>query len=120
MANLASRARGRWGEQRAADHYRALGFELVARNWRCPVRELPGELDLIVRSGELIVFCEVKARQRAGFGGAANAVDDAKQARIRALAAAWLAEQSAGGEVDVRFDVIAIEGVTLTHLRSAF
>ena len=67
-------------------------------------------------------LCAMSVRRWSSWktGGAANAVDDAKQARIRALAAAWLAEQSAGGEVDVRFDVIAIEGVTLTHLRAAF
>jgi putative endonuclease len=119
VVNLASRSRGRWGERRAAAHYRALGFEILALNWRSPVRELPGELDLVVARDRLLVFCEVKARQRSGYGGAARAVDEVKQARIRALAAAWLADHG-GGDLDVRFDVIAIDGVTLTHLESAF
>ena len=119
MVNLASRSRGRWGERRAAAHYRALGFEIVALNWRSPVRELPGELDLVVEREGLLVFCEVKARQSSGYGGAARAVDEVKQERIRALAAAWLAG-SDRDDVDVRFDVIAIDGVTLTHLESAF
>jgi putative endonuclease len=83
------------------------------------VRELPGELDLVVAREGLLVFCEVKARQGTGYGGAAGAVDDIKQARIRALAAAWLADHE-GDDVDVRFDVIAIDGVELTHLESAF
>ena len=119
MPNLANRSRGRWGEARAAAHYRALGCEILARNWRSPFRALPGELDLIVLDGRGVVFCEVKARVSPGFGGAAHAVDDAKQARIRALAGAWLAHEQLT-DVDVRFDVIAIDGVTLTHIPSAF
>jgi putative endonuclease len=118
VPNLASRSRGRWGEARAAAHYRSMGFELVDRNWRSPLRGLPGELDLILRHGAQIVFCEVKARRSVGYGGAAHAVDEAKQARIRALAAAWLSANEIG-DVDVRFDVIAIDGVTLTHHESA-
>ena len=119
MPNLASRSRGRWGEARAAAHYRAIGFEILDRNWRSPLRALPGELDLVLRRGDQIVFCEVKARRTAGFGGAAHAVDHVKQARIRALAEAWLAANRLG-HLDVRFDVIAIDGVTLTHHESAF
>lgn len=122
MGNMASRSRGRWGEDRAAAHLRSLGFEIVARNWRSGWRELPGELDLIARRGDLVVFCEVKARQRSGYGGAAIAVGETKQARIRALAAAWLAadDSPVDADVDVRFDVIAIEGVALTHHAAAF
>jgi putative endonuclease len=119
VPNLASRSRGRWGEARAAAHYRTLGFEIVDRNWRSPLRALPGELDLVVRDGDRIVFCEVKARQSVGYGGAAYAVGEAKQARIRALAQAWLTARRLD-DVDVRFDVIAIDGVRLTHHESAF
>ena len=119
MANLASRSRGRWGETRAAAHFRSLGFEIVESNWRSPVRALPGELDLILLRDDLVVFCEVKARRSTGYGGAAHAVDQSKQTRIRALAEAWLIENWLGA-VDVRFDVVAIDGVKLTHLESAF
>ena len=119
MPNLASRSRGRWGEARAAAHFRSLGFEVVERNWRSPIRSLPGELDLILLRDGLVVFCEVKARQSRGYGGAAYAVDAEKQARIRSLAEAWMTENWLG-DVDVRFDVIAIDGVQLTHLESAF
>src|SRR5262245_44481757 len=102
---MASRSRGRWGEDRATAHYRTRGFDVVDRNWRSDLRELPGELDLIVRRGDLLVFCEVKARQRAGFGGAACAVDEVEQSRIRALAEAWL-RANPDTDVDIRFDVI--------------
>ena len=119
MPNLASRSRGRWGEARAAAHFRSLGFEVVDRNWRSPIRSLPGELDLILMRDDLLVFCEVKARQSRGYGGAAHAVDAQKQTRIRALAEAWLMDNRVG-DVDMRFDVVAIDGVQLTHLESAF
>ena len=69
--DLSNRARGRWGEDLAAGHYRRLGYEILDRNWRSPT----GELDLIVRIGGTIVFSEVKARRTADFGPAASAVD---------------------------------------------
>lgn len=110
-------ARGRWGEDRAAARLRWLGFEVIDRNWRSPEREVPGELDVVARCDDLVVFCEVKARRSAGR--AVFAVDEAKQSRLRALAEAWLRSHDVG-EVDVRFDVIAIEGVRLHHYEAAF
>lgn len=117
-SDWSSRARGRWGEDRAAARYRSLGFDLVGRNWRSPERELPGELDVIARRGDLVVFCEVKARGRSGR--AWWAVREEKQARVRSLAAVWLRSSGLDGEVDVRFDVIAIDGVRLEHYEAAF
>ena len=118
MGSTATGSRGRWGEDRAAAHYRSIGFEVVARNWRSGIRDLPGELDLIVRRPGLVVFCEVKARRRSDFGVAAIAVDDGKQWRTRSLAEAW--SRSHPHDDDVRFDVIAIDGVALTHYPAAF
>ena len=126
-ANLANRSLGRWGEDRAAAHFRALGYELLDRNWRSPWRELPGELDVIARTSgpgtQVIVFCEVKTRRSAQHGGAAMAVGEAKQQRVRALAEAWLRARASDAEefdAHVRFDVVAIDGVRLTHYESAF
>jgi putative endonuclease len=111
----ARQALGRWGEDLAAAHYRRHDFEILDRNWRCP----QGELDLVVRAGRLVVFCEVKTRRSAAFGAAAEAVDHRKQVRLRRLAAAWLAAHDVRG-VDVRFDVAAIDGVRLSVLEGAF
>ncbi|HEY5663566.1 MAG TPA: YraN family protein [Ilumatobacter sp.] len=120
--DLSRRARGAWGEGRAAGHLRALGFTVVDRNWRPPERELRGDLDVVARRGDLIVFCEVKARRRPLHGGAAAAVDGLKQQRVRDLAASWLRQRGLAGadDLELRFDVIAIDGVTLTHHRGAF
>lgn len=120
MADLSNRARGRWGEAVAARHLRSLGFTVLDAPWRPPEPELRGDLDLVARRGDLVVFCEVKARRDAGrFGGAVAAVGPVKQERIRVLAASWLRHHRPG-DVDVRFDVIAIDGVRLTHYEAAF
>jgi putative endonuclease len=113
--SLANQARGRWGERRAAAHYQRLGYHVLDRNWRCP----HGEIDLVVRRGDTVVFCEVKTRRTAAYGGPAEAVDHRKQVRIRRLAAAWLHAHEIR-RVEVRFDVVAITGVDLDVIEAAF
>jgi putative endonuclease len=113
--SLANQARGRWGERRAATHYQRLGYQVLDRNWRCSL----GEIDLVLRRGHTVVFCEVKTRRSAAFGGGAEAVDHRKQTRIRRLAAAWLQAHDIG-RVDVRFDVVAITGVEVQVIEAAF
>ena len=107
------------GERRAAAWYEARGYEILARNWRC--RE--GELDLVARRGGVLAFCEVKARSGTAFGVPAEAVTAAKQARIRRLAARWLAEHGSGlgrRPGTIRFDVAAILGEGLEVFEEAF
>jgi putative endonuclease len=115
VPDLSKRARGQWGEDRACTYYRRLGYEIVERNWRCEM----GEIDVVVRRGDTVVFCEVKTRRSSGFGGAAAAVDHRKQRRIRRLAAAWLETRQVRG-VEVRFDVVAITGVDVELIEGAF
>jgi putative endonuclease len=92
---------------------------VVDAGWRPPERELRGDIDLVARRGDLVVFCEVKARRSDAFGGAVAAVTPAKQAQVRRLAESWL--RAAGSPpVDVRFDVVAIDGVRLSHYEAAF
>ena len=67
----------------------------------------------------LVVICEVKARRSTAFGPAAGAVGPVKQQRLRRLAAAWLAASGVRG-VEVRFDVVAINGRTLEVIPNAF
>ena len=110
---------GRWGEDRAATEYRRLGYEVIDRNWRHRL----GEIDLIVRRDDVIVFCEVKTRRSDRYGVPGAAVTSSKQLRLRRLAAAWLAEQRMRGvdmRCDVRFDVVAITGTRLTRYEAAF
>ena len=83
--------------------YRARGYDVLDRNWR--VRE--GELDLVVRRGRTIVFCEVKTRRGDAFGTPFEAVTPTKQRRLRTLALRWLAEHDHRGP-SLRFDVAAV------------
>jgi putative endonuclease len=110
---------GRAGEDAAAAFYRKCGFRVVDRNYRCRA----GEIDLVVRRGRLLVFCEVKTRASRYWGGPAEAVGALKQNRIRRSAGAWLAEHR-GGRRELRFDVVSVTaadgGLELTHLPGAF
>jgi putative endonuclease len=110
---------GYLGERLAADMYRRLEFEVVDRNWRCG----EGELDLVLRRDDLVIFCEVKTRRGDRFGLPAEAVDYRKRARLRRLAAEWLADAGVG-RVRIRFDVVSVivrsTGPEVTHLPEAF
>ena len=99
----ARRALGDAGEDAVAAWYEAAGFTVVARNWR--VRE--GEIDLVAADAGVLVFCEVKTRRSDRFGHPAEAVTQTKQARIRRLAARFLAENETP-RLRVRFDVAAV------------
>jgi putative endonuclease len=114
-ADFSNLARGRWGEDRAAAHYRSLGHDVVDRNWRSPT----GELDLVVVDGTTYVFSEVKARRTADYGPAAAAVTIAKQRRIRQLAVEWLRAHDVNAS-SIRFDVVAITGNELELITDAF
>lgn len=127
-ATTARGALGRYGEDVAAQHLVGAGLTVLARNWRC--RE--GELDIVACEGDALVICEVKTRRGVGFGTPLDAVTPAKAARIRRLAAHWLAVQRADGErasgvgySQVRFDVVSVlrpatGPAIVEHLRGAF
>ncbi|MBA3268295.1 MAG: YraN family protein [Acidimicrobiia bacterium] len=111
----ARRALGSSGEDAAAAWYEANGYRILARNWRCR----QGEIDLVLRRGRTIVFCEVKTRTSAAFGAPIEAVTRTKQLRLRALAARWLAESTTpAGEI--RFDVVSVLAGELEVLEGAF
>lgn len=113
------RALGAEGEARAAQWYEDHGYEVLERNWR----RREGEIDLIVRQGRTVVFCEVKTRTDNRFGTGAESVLEAKQRRIRRLASRWLSEltPAAGrARVEVRFDVVSITAGQVEVIEGAF
>jgi putative endonuclease len=107
---------GRRAERRAAWWYRRRGYRMLATNaW------VGGyELDLVVRRGRRVVFCEVKSKAGRTFGEALEMVDAEKQRRVRLAAAAWLAAHPEHAGLVVSFDVIAVQEGRLVRLAEAF
>lgn len=114
------KAVGEYGERVAERYLTAAGLTVLDRNWRCS----DGEVDLILRDGADVVFCEVKTRRSGTFGRPAEAVGHAKVRRLRKLAGRWL-EQSGVRPRELRFDVVEVlpqpRGATqVEHIRAAF
>lgn len=96
-------ALGRYGESLAARHLVQQGMLLLDRNWRCD----EGELDLVLRDGDVLVACEVKTRSSFECGTPHEAVDDLKLARLRRLAVRWRVAHDVH-PLDIRVDLVAI------------
>ena len=107
---------GRRGEDIAADYLAEGGMQVIERNWRCS----QGELDIIARTGDELVFVEVKTRSSVAYGHPFEAITPIKLARLRRLAGAWCeAHPDVRGRV--RIDAVAvlaprIGAVTIEHL----
>ena len=104
MATAAQRlATGRYGEEGAAAWLARQGMVLLDRNWRCEL----GEIDLVLRDGDVLVVCEVKTRTSEAFGSPFEAVTQAKLARLRRLAARWVADRAVRVP-EVRIDLVGV------------
>ena len=102
-------------ESRAAAYLIAKGYRIVARRFRSGV----GEIDIIARRRNMIVFVEVKARAK--LDDAAYAVTPQQQARIIAAAEAWIASHPQHANSDFRFDAVLVAPRHLPrHLVAAF
>ncbi len=96
---------GRKGEDLAASYLRNLGWEIVERNYRTRL----GEIDLVCRDRDSIVFVEVKTRTETDFARPDQSVTQHKQAKLRRLVEEYLLKHNQE-DSNVRFDVL---GVTL-------
>ncbi|MGH3443909.1 MAG: YraN family protein [Nocardioidaceae bacterium] len=79
------------------------GMVLLERNWRCDI----GEVDLVLRDGAVLVVCEVKTRSSTRFGSTIEAVGEQKAARLRRLAARWVAAHDVH-PAEIRIDVLGV------------
>ena len=104
MAEPASR--GRRAEDAARAHLLRAGLGEVRSN----AHYRGGELDLVMRDGDCLVFVEVRYRRSSGFGGGAASVDAAKRRKLVFAAQAFLAEHREYAQVPCRFDVVEASG----------
>lgn len=99
-------AQGKQYEERAARWLNSRhGMELLTRNYRCK----SGEIDLVVRDGEYLVFVEVRLRSNLRYASAAASVDRAKQRRLLRSAQSFLLQHPGLAKLPIRFDVIAFQ-----------
>ena len=89
---------GKFGEEAAAEYLKLQGYEILALNFRCRL----GEVDIICKKDNQIVFCEVKTRTTDACGTPGEAVTEAKKDKIRKVAAVYMMwEKRILGGIDV-------------------
>ena len=105
---------GRAAEEAAAELLLAKGLSILEKNFRAKV----GEIDLIARDRDEVVFVEVRARTSASYGGAAASVGGAKRRKLIRAARVWLQARAWTGPC--RFDVVALDAGRAEHIPAAF
>ena len=106
---------GKTGEDLASAELERRGYAILARRYRTRY----GEIDIVARDEDTLVFVEVKARAGGSFCTAAEAVTPQKQRKVAMMAADYLARNGLG-EIACRFDVVAIDGDEVSVIRDAF
>lgn len=96
--------RGQQAETLACRYLERQGLQLLERNYHCPC----GELDLIMKHHDSVVFVEVRYRRYQGFGGGAESVNYHKRAKLIASASHYLQQHSRLAKHPSRFDVVAV------------
>jgi len=102
--------RGAAAEALAARFLMARGLSIVGRNYRCR----GGEIDLIARDREVLVFVEVRLRRNRAFGTAAESITAAKRRRLRLAARHYLARL--GREPPCRFDAVLLDALETENI----
>lgn len=111
-----TREKGAQKEEQVCACLLSAGVEILERNFR--VRQ--GEIDIIGRDGEYLVFFEVKYRAGSGHGSAAEAVGSAKQKKICQVADYYRLRHHCAEDTPIRFDVVAVDGEKIRWIKNAF
>jgi putative endonuclease len=109
-------SKGREGESRAAAALEAKGMQILTRNFR----SRSGEIDIIARENDIVVFVEVKTWDHYGLEDLRLGINEKKQRRIIETAKYFLQEHRKYNGMGVRFDVVFIGPHDIVHLASAF
>ena len=106
---------GQRAEAKAARFLEKRGVDILTRNFRCR----GGEIDLVCRDGNVLVFVEVRLRRNTAYGGAGASITLAKQRRIILAAQHFLASRAKADSI-CRFDCVLLDGVNIEWIRDAF
>ena len=109
---------GQAAEDKALNYLSNQGLKLVERNFNC----LVGEIDLIMRDKEYLVFIEVRSRSGNDYGGGIASITHAKRLKIMKTTQFYLMKYKVQDQFPLRFDVISIDGSTrqITWIKDAF
>ncbi len=113
-----SRTIGALSEQQACEYLISQGLQLVMSNYSCKM----GEIDLIMRDKDCLVFVEVRQRASGAFGGALSSVTHRKQQKLIKTAQLYLMVNNWHNQYPIRFDVLSMEGVPIeiNWIKNAF
>ena len=110
---------GKLAEFMALQYLRLKGYSLIARNHKTGRGTGAGEIDLIVKLKQTIIFVEIK--KRTSISSAAYAIHPKQQSRIRKAASAFLAHHPQYQQSDIRFDAVLIKfPFSISHIIDAF
>ena len=115
---MITKEKGRLAEEQALAYLIKHGLTLVTQNYNCRL----GEIDLIMRDKDHLVFIEVRSRVSRQFGGGVASVTYAKKQKIIKAATCYILECQKQNEVALRFDVLSIDGksASITWIKDAF
>jgi len=112
---LNKREQGSFYEKEAGKYLESKGYTILEYNYRCKA----GEIDIVAKDGQYLVFCEVKYRKTNKKGNALEAVAFSKQKTLSKCALYYLTEKGLL-YMSCRFDVVGINGGKITHVKNAF
>ena len=113
------KALGDYGERLASQYLEQKGYTIISSNWHCRF----GEIDIIAKDGEVLVFVEVKTRSYDYFGAPQDLVSEKKETLLVDAANRYM--EKIGHDWEIRFDIIGIlmpdeNRYTIKHLKDAF
>lgn len=113
---MSNRSKGKAGEEKAGLYLESKGYSIIERNYRAT----GGEIDIIARKDNVLVFIEVKAWSKIGWEEAGYALNKMKENRIKRVSQIYL-KNNVSEEIKFRYDVIFLEGDNnIRHLENIF
>ena len=101
-----TREQGQYTENLACRYLESKGFKLIEKNFNCKM----GEIDLIMKENNSLVFVEVRYRKTNNFGSGAESITETKQKKLIKTASLYLQRHAKLNEYPARFDVVSITG----------